>query len=153
MKKLLVVLSILALSVSGVAMAAGKNKAKPTSGVAYAGVTHAEGKDLYVSGDFVDKVLGHGGIVYVTNVSNGEEQGEFKVDARKITIYTLKGSLTGKGSATQVIHDDGTVEVKDGVFTLNKGTGKYKGHTFKGTFAGPQSAQGLYTFNYKGTYK
>jgi hypothetical protein len=151
MKKLLVVLSILALSISGVAMAAGK--AKQTSGVAYAGISHAEGKDLYVSGDFVDKLLGHGGIVYVTNVTNGPQQGEFKVNARKITIYTTKGSLTGKGSATQVIHDDGTVEVKDGVFTLNKGTGKYKGHTFTGTFAGPQSATGLYTFTYKGTYK
>lgn len=153
MKKLLVVLSVMALSVSGVAMAAGKNKAKPTSGVAYAGATHTEGNDLYVSGDFVDKVLGHGGIVYVTNVSAGEQQGEYKVDAKRITIYTTKGSLTGKGSATQVFNADGTVEVKDGTFKLDKGTGKYKGHTFKGTFAGPQNASGLYTFNYKGTYK
>ena len=151
MKKLIILISVLALSVSGVAMAAGK--AKKTSGVAYAGVTHAEGKDLYVSGDFVDKLLGHGGIVYVTNVTNGEQQGEFKVAAKRITIYTTKGSLTGKGSATQVIHDDGSVEVKDGVFALTKGTGKYKGHTFKGTFSGPQNAQGLYTFSYKATYR
>jgi hypothetical protein len=106
-----------------------------------------------VSGDFVDKVLGHGAIVYVTNVSNGQQSGEFLVNARRITIYTTKGTLTGKGSATQVIHDDGSVDVKDGKFTLNKGTGKYKGLVFKGTFAGPQSAQGLYTFTYSGTIK
>src|SRR6476469_1839593 len=117
MKKLLAVLAIMALALSGAAVAGAKGskaKAKATSGVAYAGVTHAEGKDLYVSGDFVDKLLGHGGIVYVTNVSNGDQQGEFKVAAKRITIYTTKGSLTGKGSATQVIHDDGSVEVKDG---------------------------------------
>lgn len=158
MKKLLAVLGIMALVFSGAAVAGAqggkaKAKAKATSGVAYAGISHAEGKDLYVSGDFVDKLLGHGGIVYVTNVSNGQEQGEFVVKARKITIYTTKGSLTGKGSATQVIHDDNTAEVKDGVFKLDKGTGKYKGHTFKGTFSGPQNAQGLYTFSYTGTYK
>ena len=158
MKKLLAVLGIMALVLSGAAVAGAqggkaKAKAKATSGVAYAGISHAEGKDLYVSGDFVDKVLGHGAIVYVTNVSNGQEQGEFLVKARKITIFTTKGSLTGKGSATQVIHDDGSVDVKDGTFVLNKGTGKYKGLTFKGTFAGPQSAQGLYTFSYTGTIK
>jgi hypothetical protein len=155
MKKLLAVLGIMALVLSGAAVAGakgGKAKAKATSGVAYAGISHAEGKDLYVSGDFVDKVLGHGAIVYVTNVSNGEEQGEFLVKARKITIYTGKGTFVGKGQATQVIHDDGSVEVKDGTFAL-KGTGKYKGLTFKGKFAGPQSAQGLYTFSYTGTIK
>jgi hypothetical protein len=154
MKKLLAVLTVFALALSGVAAATAKApRAKPTSGVAYAGISHAEGNDLYVSGDFVDKVLGHGAIVYVTNVSQGEEQGEFTVKARRITIYTTKGSLTGKGQATQVIHDDGSVEVKDGTFALTKGTGKYKGHTFKGKFAGPQSAQGLYTFSYTGTIK
>jgi hypothetical protein len=145
----------MALALSGVAVAGAKGtKAKPraTSGVAYAGATHAEGNDLYVSGDFVDKLLGHGGIVYVTNVTQGEAEGEFKVSAKRITIYTTKGSLTGKGSATQVIKD-GKSEVKDGKFNLTKGTGKYKGHSFKGTFSGPQSAQGLYTFNYKGIYK
>jgi hypothetical protein len=154
MKKLLAVLGIMALVLSGAAVAGAKGgKAKAASGVAYAGISHTEGKDLYVSGDFVDKVLGHGGIVYVTNVSNGEQQGEFLVKARRITIYTTQGSLTGKGSATQVIHDDGSVDVKDGKFLLNKGTGKYKGRVFKGTFAGPQSAQGLYTFSYTGTIK
>ena len=153
MKKLIAVLAMLTLALSGVATAATRHKAKATSGVAYAGVTHSEGKDLYVSGDFVDKVLGHGGIVYVTNVSNTDQPGEYFVKAKRITIYTLKGSLSGTGSATQVFHEDGSVDVKNGKFLLNKGTGKYKGHTFKGTFSGPQSAQGLYTFTYKATFK
>lgn len=151
MKRLLILICAMALCVSGVAL--GATKGKKTSGVAYAGVTHAEGKDLYVSGDFKDKLLGHGGIVYITRVTSGQQPGEYKVDAKKITIYTEKGSLTGTGSATQVFHDDNTVEVKDGKFNLTKGTGKYKGHTFKGTFAGPQSAQGLYTFTYKAVYR
>jgi hypothetical protein len=155
MKKLIAVLAVMALALSGIAVAGARGtKAKPkaTSGVAYAGVTHAEGDDLYVSGDFVDKLLGHGGIVYVTKVTSGEAEGEFKVNAKRITLYTTKGSLTGKGSATQVIKD-GKSDVKDGKFNLTKGTGKYKGHTLKGTFSGPQSAQGLYTFTYKATYR
>src|SRR4051794_36512467 len=154
MKKLLVVLGIMVLALSGAAVAGAKaGKAKPTTGVAYVGATHTEGKDLYVSGDFVDKVLGHGGIVYVTNVSNTDQPGEYFVKAKRITIYTLKGSISGTGSATQVFNDDGSVVVKNGKFLLNKGTGKYKGHTFKGTFSGTQNASGLYTFNYKATFK
>src|SRR3954471_14722305 len=125
MKKLLAVLGIMVLALSGAAVAGAKaGKARATSGVAYAGVTHAEGKDLYVSGDFVDKVLGHGGIVYVTNVTNGDQQGEYKVSAKRITIYTTKGSLTGKGAATQTINSDGTSDVTDGTFLLTKGTGR-----------------------------
>jgi hypothetical protein len=156
MKKLLAVLSIMALALAGATVAGAKSsraKAKATTGVAYASVTHAEGKDLYVSGDFVDKVLGHGGIVYVTNVTSGEQQGEYKVSAKRITIYTTKGSLTGKGAATQKINSDGTSDVTDGTFLLTKGTGKYKGKTFKGTFSGKQASSGLYTFNYKATLK
>ena len=141
----------MAFALSGVAVAA--TRAKPTSGVAYVGATHVEGSDLYVSGDFKDKVLGRGAIVYITNFTPGDRQGEFKVVAKKVTIYTTRGTLTGKGSATQVFHEDGSVEVKDGKFALTTGTGRYKGHTFKGTFAGPQDAQGIYKFSYNATYR
>jgi hypothetical protein len=150
MKRLLILICVMALAVSGVAV--GATKGKKTSGTAWAGVTHAEGQILYVSGDFKDKLLGRGGIVYVTTASSTPTSGEYKVTAKKITIYTTKGSLTGKGSATQVFHQDGTSEVKDGKFALTKGTGKYKGHTFKGTFAGPYDS-GVYTFNYDAIYK
>jgi hypothetical protein len=150
MKRLLILICVMALSVTGVAI--GATKGKQTSGVAYAGITHVEGKDAYVSGDFKDKLLGRGAIVYVTRASQGDEQGTFNVSARKITIYTTKGTMTGKGSAVQTIHDDGSTEVKDGKFSLTKGTGAYKGHTFKGTFAGPQ-ANGVYKFSYKAIFK
>jgi hypothetical protein len=140
----------MALAVSGVAF--GATKGKKTSGVAYVGVTHAEGKNLFVSGDFKDKLLGRGGIVYITNVTSGGQPGEFTVKAKNITIYTNKGSMSGTGSATETIHQDGSADVKDGKFTLNKGTGLYKGHTFKGTFAGPQT-NGVYKFSYDAVYK
>jgi hypothetical protein len=154
MKKLLAVLAVMSLVLAGAATAATMGqRAKPTSGVAYVGATHAEGDDLYVSGDFVDKVLGHGGIVYVTRVTTGDQPGEFHVKANRITVFTTKGSFVGKGGATQIIHEDGSVEVKDGTFNLTKGNGKYKGHTFKGTFSGTQASNGLYTFNYTGTVK
>jgi hypothetical protein len=150
MKRIVVLLSILALSLTGVAF--GSAKAKKTSGVAYAGVTHTEGKDLYVSGDLKDKVLGRGAIVYVTNVSTTSASGTFKVTAKRVTIYMPGGSLTGTGSALQTFNDDGTTNVHDGVFNLTKGAGKLKGHSLKGTFSGPQE-KGVYKFTYSGTYK
>ena len=150
MKRLLILICVLALSVTGVAI--GATKGKQTSGVAYAGVTHTEGQDVYVAGEFKDKLLGRGAIIYLTNVSSGQEQGTFNVSAKKITIYTTKGTLTGKGSGVQTIHDDGSSEVSDGKFNLTKGTGAYKGHTFKGTFSGPFK-DGVYKFSYKAVFK
>jgi hypothetical protein len=150
MKRLLMFICAMALVFSGVAV--GATKGKKTSGTAWAYVTHAEGKDLFVSGDFKDKLLGHGGIVYVTRVTSGAAQGTFHVNAKRITIYTTKGSLSGSGSATQTITSNSST-VSDGKFLLNKGTGAYKGHTFTGTFSGPQSSNGEYTFTYKATFK
>ena len=92
---LLVIASLFALS--GVVHA---KAGEPTSGVVYAGVTHVEGDDLYVAGDFNDDLLGRGAIVYVTRVST-DHAGAILVEARKINIYTPKGSLTGKGSAVR----------------------------------------------------
>jgi hypothetical protein len=125
--------------------------ARKTSGTVYASVTHAEGSDLYVSGDFKDKLLGRGGIVYTTRVSAGQTEGSFNVTARKITIYTTAGSLTGTGSATQTISAD-AVTVTGGKFKLTKGTGKLKGHRLTGTFSGDQ-VNGVYKFTYSATYR
>lgn len=140
--------ALLAAAVPTTALGAAARK---TSGVVYASVTHAEGSDLYVSGDFKDKLLGRGGIVYITRVSAGPTQGSFLVKARKITIYTTTGSLSGTGSATQTIAGD-SVTVSGGKFTLTKGTGKLRGHTLKGTFAGTQTS-GVYKFDYSATYR
>lgn len=150
MKRLLILISIMALAVSGVAIAA--TKGKPTSGVAYASVTHAEGNDLYVSGDIKDKILGRGAIVYVTTVTSGAQPGTYNIKAKRVTIYTPKGTLSGTGSGVETIHEDGSVDVADGHVKLAKGTGKLKGHSLKADFSGPQT-NGVYKFSYTGTYK
>ncbi len=148
-----VVLIALAVVVAvGLSTVAHAGKAKGTAGTVYAGVTHAEGKDLYVSGDLKDDLLGRGAIVYVTRVGGSDEPGSFLVKARKLTIYTTKGTLTGTGEATQTLHEDGSTTVTDGTFDLTKGTGKYKGHTLKGTFDGTYS-DGVYKFDYEGKFK
>ena len=143
---LLVLATVVALS--GVALA---KDAEPTSGVVYAGITHEEGEDLYVAGEFKDDLLGRGAIVYITRVST-DDAGSILVKARKITVYTRKGSLTGKGQATQTFNDDGTSTITDGKFKLKKGTGAYRGNRFKGTFDG-SFEDGVYTFDYVGEFK
>jgi len=143
--------ALLAVSVSGVALAKPSHKARNTSGVIYAGTTHLEGSDLYVAGDFKDKILGRGAIVYVVRVSSGEP-GSILVKAKQITIYTKRGSLRGKGRATQTLNPDGTGTVSDGTFKLKKGTCAYKGHKFKGTFDGIYEND-VYTFDYVGKYR
>ncbi len=141
---------MVALASTGVSFAATKGKAD--KGVAYVSATHTVGKTLIVSGDFKDKLLGSGGIVYQTRVSPGNQPGTFLVKARKITIFTTKGSLSGKGQGTETIAQDGTTTVSDGTFKLNKGTGAYKGHTFTGKFSGPLT-DGIYKFTYTATYR
>jgi hypothetical protein len=150
-RKLLLLVALLIVSVSGIATAKQTKKARNTSGVIYAGTTHLEGSDLYVAGDFKDKILGRGAIVYVVNVSSGEP-GSILVKAKQITIYTRRGSLRGKGEATETVNPDGTGTVSDGTFKLKKGTGAYKGHKLKGTFDGVYE-DGVYTFDYKGKYR
>jgi hypothetical protein len=153
MKRIVALVAILAVAVSGTALAAG-GKAKKTSGTVWAGVTHQEGSTLFVGGDIKDKVLGRGAIVYQTTVS-ANSSGEILIKAKKITIYTDTGTLTGTGSGTQVNGDDANstpTVVKDGEFNLTKGTGSLKGHSLKGTFDGPYK-DGIYTFSYKGTLK
>jgi hypothetical protein len=149
MKRIMVLGALLLLgALASVAQAATKKD----SGTAWVSVTHSEGSDLYVAGDIKDKVLGRGAIVYITTVSSGDQPTSVLVTARKITIYTPKGTLVGTGQATQNNNPDGSVTVTDGTFNLTKGTGKLKGHKLKGTFSGTYS-EGVYTFTYSGTYK
>jgi hypothetical protein len=152
MKRLILLVAVLCLGVSSAALAATTGKSRKSSGVIHAGVTHQEGKDLYVGGDFKDKILGRGAIIYITRASAGPTAGSVLVKARKITIYTTKGSLSGTGQATQTNTADGKTTVTDGTYKLTKGTGKLKGHKMSGKFSGALN-EGVYTFNYSGTYK
>lgn len=152
MRMLLLLVAVLAVGTAGVAPAKTGKPAKQTSGVAYVGITHSEGDEVFVSGDFNDELLGRGAIVYRTQLSTGPEPSTIVIEATKITIYTKKGSLSGKGQATQTLNPDGTGTLTDGSFKLKKGTGKYKGHKLIGTLEGTY-ADGVYTYNYEATYK
>ena len=152
MRRILVLAAALSLGVSGVALAATAHQSKADSGTAWVGVTHQEGGFNYVSGDIKDKLLGRGAIVYLTTVRVTDQPGSLLVDAKKITLYTPKGTLVGKGHATTTTAADGTTTVHDGKFNLTRGTAKLKGHSLKGTFSGTY-ADGVYTFTYKGTYR
>lgn len=148
-KSLVVAVAVVAVGVSGVAAAA--TKVEHTHGVAWVGITHTEGKNLYLSGDFKDAKLGRGAIVYITRVSPSSQTGTFHVVARTVTLYTQEGSLQGTGAADETITSSSST-VTNGTFDLTKGTGAYKGHTFKGTFSGPQK-QGVWTFTYHAVYR
>lgn len=141
--------AVLAVGASGLAAAA--TKGEHTHGVAWVGATHTEGKDVYISGDFKDSLFGRGTIVYVTRVGGTSTPGTFHVIAQKVVLYTPSGSLQGTGAADEVVTSS-SATVKNGTFFLTKGTGGYKGHTLRGTFAGPQK-QGVWTFTYSGLYR
>ena len=150
MRKILLILSVLVLGISA-SVALGSSSKVPTTGTVYASANHAEGDDLYVSGDFKDSELGRGAIVYVTKVSS-DGTGALLVKARRITIYTTKGSIRGKGQATQTYNPDGTATVSDGTFSLTRGKGAYKGKQFTGTFDGTYE-DGVFKFDYKAVLK
>jgi hypothetical protein len=151
-KLLLLLVAALALSAAGVAAAKPGKPAQKTAGVAYVGVTHVEGSDIYVSGEFKDELFGRGALVYVTQVQAGPQPASVLIQAHKVTLYTKRGSLRGTAQAVETLNPDGTGTISDGTFKLKKGTGDYKGHKFKGTLEGSY-ADGVYTFNYEGTYK
>ncbi len=148
-RRLIAAVGVLAVGVSGLAAAA--TKGQHTHGVAWVGITHTEGKNVYISGDFKDSKLGRGAIVYITRVGGSSKPGTFHVTASRVTLYTSAGSLQGTGAADEVITPS-SVTVKNGTFSLTKGTGAYKGHTFNGKFGGPQK-QGVYTFAYSAVYR
>ena len=139
------------LAVGGSGVAAAATQAVHTHGVLWVTITHTAGQNHYIDGDFKDSKLGRGAIVYVSRVSATSTPGTFHVTATKVTVYTTRGSLQGTGQADEVITPT-SATVTNGTFSLTKGTGAYKGHTFKGTFGGPQQ-QGVYLFTYKAVYR
>lgn len=99
MRKNLLVPTVLALGLTA-NVAFGSSLKQHTTGTVYASANHEEGSDLYVSGDLKDSVLRREAIVYVTTVS-ADGTGSLLVKAKRITIYTTRGSIRGKGQATQ----------------------------------------------------
>ena len=151
MKRLFLPLAVVSVAAT-IAMPALAVTARTTTGTAWVGVSHGEGPSLYISGDFKDKLLGRGAIVYVVKARATSQPNTFLVKATRVTVFLAAGSLSGTGQAMQTGHPDGTATVSDGTFTLTKGTGAYKGRRLSGTFGGPFK-DGIYTFTYKATYK
>ena len=149
MWKLWLLMAAVVVGVSGLAVA---GQGQRTSGVAYVGVTHTEGSDVYVSGDFKDRLLGRGAIVYVTRLASGDQPATVRINVRRATIYTKRGSLSGTGQALQTFNPDGTGTISDGSFRLTKGTGAYRGHSLIGTLRGTYE-EGVYTFHYRARYR
>jgi hypothetical protein len=71
-----------------------------------------------------------------------------------VIVFTRRGSLVGKTTATATVNKDGTVTFTKGTINAGKGQGAEAGHTFKGTFTGSgKSLTGPFVFHYTGTYR
>jgi hypothetical protein len=144
-------LAVLAF-VLGLTTVAVATTSKPTNGTAWVGATHQDGNTVHVAGDIRDKVLGRGAIVFRTEFLQTATPGTFQVTARKLTIYTSKGTLVGTAKATQIVAADGSTRIDNGTASLTKGTGELKGHKLNVTFSGPVK-DGVITLSYSGTYR
>jgi hypothetical protein len=145
--------AIALLSLAGTAIGAGATKGKADSGTSYVAITHTSGGFEYTAGNNTDKLLGVGAITYKLKLGPSKA-GVYKVTANPVVLYTGTGSLTGTGSATLTVANDGSATVTGGKLNLTKGTGSQKGHSVVATFTGKGSvAAGTYKFTYKGTYK
>jgi hypothetical protein len=134
--------------------AKGKAKGKKDSATVYLAITHQAKGSLLAAGNVYDKLLGTGAVAYKAKATP-TPTGAVKVSISKVTEFTGTGSLTGKASATLTVTDSkGDATITGGKFSLTKGAGSQKGHSYTGTFKGTGNANtGLYTFQLKGAYK
>jgi hypothetical protein len=148
-------LGALVLAVSGAAGAASK-AGKAEHGTVHFAITHTIGTTNVAAGDTTDSLFGAGAVVYRLHIL-ASSSGQISIKVPKVTVFYSTGSGTGTATATLTITNkpkSGDATVTGGVLKLTKGTGTHKGHTFVGTFSGAGNINGgLYTINYKGTYK
>ena len=146
-----------AVAVAAGSVAATSSSGKQTTGTAYVAGTPKPGSLVYVAGFNTDKVLGPGAVTYALKALPGRASGTIKVNARLVTLWTAKGSLSGTGSATLTITNSpktGDATVSGGKLKLTHGTGALAGHSLTATFTGKGNVgAGAYVFHYKGTYK
>jgi hypothetical protein len=149
------VLGVLVLVMSSVAGAASK-PGKAAHGTVHFALTHTVGQTNVAAGDTTDSLFGQGAVVYRLHVL-ASRSGKLTIKIPKVTVFYSTGTETGSATSTLTITNrpkTGDATVTGGVLKLTKGTGTYKGHSFTGTFTGSGSiVSGLYTINYKGTYK
>ena len=106
---------------------------------------------MVVAGDFRDRILGRGAIVCQTTLrADAEAPGSVRITARRITLFTQRGTLTGTGAATQMTAPDGTGSVSDGTFSLTRGTRSLRGRRMRGMLSST-FRDGVFTFEYRAT--
>ncbi|HET8979612.1 MAG TPA: hypothetical protein VFN87_15725 [Solirubrobacteraceae bacterium] len=144
----------LAVAIGGVAGAAAKGRTE--RGVVHFAVVQTIGQTNVAAGAQSDSLFGQGAVVYRLHVLT-TTSGKITIKIPKVTDFYSTGSATGSASATLTITNtpnQGDATVTGGVLKLAKGTGTHKGHTFTGTFSGSGNiTSGMYTIQYKGTYR
>jgi hypothetical protein len=139
------------------AIAASGGGGRQTSGTAYLAATPRTTKGLvYYAGFNSDKVLGRGAATYTIKPTTATS-GTITATAKKVTLWTNTGTLSGTGTAMFHITNQpqtGDDTVTGGKIKLTQGTGGQVGHSLVATFTGTGNiVTGEYVFHYKGTYK
>jgi hypothetical protein len=147
---------LIVLGVAGAASGAGGG-GRATSGTAWLAATPHSGAGLvYYAGFNSDKLLGPGATTYTIKPTS-TKSGTVLAKAKKVTLWTSNGTLSGTGTATLTITNkpkSGDDTVTGGKIRLTQGTGGQAGHSLVGTFTGKGNiVSGSYVFHYKGTYK
>jgi hypothetical protein len=130
-------------------MVGGAAPALTDSGSAYFAVVHATSTTESAAGTISDKRLGTGAVTYSLKVLPAAT-GTFKVTAKKVVLYTGKGSLQGTATATITLTKT-TETITDGKLKLTKGFGSLAGSSLIATFTGTANLAGnQFAFKYKG---
>ncbi|HET9103726.1 MAG TPA: hypothetical protein VFN55_10270 [Solirubrobacteraceae bacterium] len=136
--------AVVALITTG-ALAASRTGA-PTytfqdSGTIFASINNANAKGTqFTSGNVFSRHFGHCAITYDLSLLPSNAPGTISVKATRVVLYTTRGSLSGTGTATLVIHGD-TQQITKGTLSLDHGAGSMKGYTYDGTFTGLANLQ------------
>jgi hypothetical protein len=138
------------------AIAASGGGARQTSGTAYLASARTANGLVYFAGFNSDKVLGQGAVTYTIKPTSATS-GTITANAKKVTLWTNNGALSGTGTATLHITNQpkqGDDTVTGGKIKLTHGTSGQAGHSVVATLTGSGNlVSGIYVFHYKGTYK
>jgi hypothetical protein len=143
------------LAVAVLASGAGAKTGVPASvkndsGIAYFSVVHSTASSEVAAGTIQDKLLGTGALTYALKLGSGGN-GTITVTAKKVVLYTAKGSLSGTGSAT-VSTSGNTQTITNGKLNLSHGQGSLTGDHLIATFTGTANlSKNLLQYKYKGT--
>ncbi len=126
-------------------------KTKRDSGIAYLGITRISSSAVeYAAGNDYDRVLGTGASAFV--IKARIDSTGIHVIAEPMVLYSAAGSLSGTATGKATVTASG--ETLRGNFSLTRGRGAQRGHSFTGTFtAVSDKTFRFFTFNYKGTYR